>query len=422
MKITVIGAGSSYTPEVLEKIVELRDALPVQTLSLMDIDEEKVHVVGGFCRRYAANMNLPIQIETTTLLPEALAGADFVIVQIRVGGNAARINDEKIPLSFGLVGQETTGAGGFMKALRTVPVMMELARAVETYCPDAWIVNYTNPTGIITEAITKHTKAKIAGLCAGGMNPRHWTAKALQVDASGVRYDMVGLNHLCFGYNITVQGKPLTDEQFREVAKYRGEEDYALCVGQRTLPSPYLQYYYHTAGRVQKLSKQELCRAEQVMLVEKDIYRDYRDPACNTKPESLAKRGGGGYSDIAFAFIMAVYQDRDTWLVINVPNQNTYGWLPYDAVIETACVVNASGIRPIQASPAPKEVRGLVAAVKTYEQLTVEAALTGDMETAEMALLAHPLVKDWDIIKEMLPKLIEANRRYLPNFSTGVSV
>lgn len=416
MKITIIGAGSSYTPEILEKLNELRSELPVKEIMLMDINAQKLDAVHGFCVRYAAHLELPVSINKSTDLAQALPGSDFVIVQIRVGGNAARINDEKIPLSLGLIGQETTGAGGFMKALRTVPVMLEIARAVEKYCPDAWIVNYTNPTGIIAEAVNKHTNAKIAALCAGGYNPRNWTAFALEVEPSLVRYDMAGLNHMNFGYNIYVGGKPLTAEQFQKVAKYRGEADEELCVKLGGLPSPYLQYYYHTAKRVKELQSNELCRAEQVLAVEKEIFADYANPDCHSKPESLVKRGGGGYSEIALGFMAAVWNNTDTWMVVNVPNENTIPWLSADAVIETACMVNASGVRPLQIAPVPKGVKGLIAAVKNYEQLAVEAAVTGCMETAELALLAHPLVGDWEIVKELLPKLMQANREWLPNF------
>ncbi|MDR1000716.1 MAG: 6-phospho-beta-glucosidase [Clostridiales bacterium] len=416
MKITIVGAGSSYSPELLEKLGEMREELPVTKISLMDVDRERLNTVGGFCERYAKHLNLPIQFETTTELSKALPGSDFVVAQIRVGGNAARINDEKIPLSFGLVGQETTGAGGFMKALRTIPAMLEIAHAVEKYCPNAWIVNYTNPTGIVAEAVNKYSKAKIAGLCAGGLNPRNWTALGLDIKADNIRYDMVGLNHLSYGYNITIGGKKLTDEQFRAVATYRGEKDAELCVKLGALPSPYLQYYYHNAKRVKELGEKKLSRGEEVLLVEKEVYQDFANPNCDTKPESLAKRGGGGYSDIALGFISAVYNDKDSWIVVNVPNRGTISWLPDDAVIETACVVNASGAKPINMSPAPMAIRGLIAAVKSYEKLTVEAAVSGNMDLAEMALLAHPLVGDWDIVKQMLPKLIDANKQWLTKF------
>lgn len=230
MKFTIIGAGSSYTPKILERLNEMREELPVTDIALMDLNEERLNIVSGFCQRYAKHLGLSLNFSQASTLEEALPGSDFIIVQIRVGGNEARINDEKIPLSFGLVGQETTGAGGFMKALRTIPALLEIARAVEQYCPDAWIINYTNPTGIVAEAVNKYSQAKIAGLCAGGLNGRNWTAMALNIDPDSVRYDLAGLNHMNFAYNITVNGKPLTEEQFRTVATYRGEQDAEMCI------------------------------------------------------------------------------------------------------------------------------------------------------------------------------------------------
>ena len=274
MKFTIIGAGSSYTPEILERLSAMREELPVTELTLMDINEERLNIVSGFCKRYAKHLGLDLSFSQATTLEEALPGSDFIIVQIRVGGNAARVNDEKIPLSFGVVGQETTGPGGFMKALRTIPAMLEIAHAVEEYCPDAWIINYTNPTGIVAEAVNKYSKAKIAGLCAGGLNGRNWTAMGLNVDPKSVRYDLAGLNHMNFAYNITINGKPLTVEQFRTVATYRGEADAELCIKLGGLPSPYLQYYFHTAKRVKELQEKKLSRAEEVLLVEKEVYHD----------------------------------------------------------------------------------------------------------------------------------------------------
>lgn len=416
MKFTIIGAGSSYTPEILERLGEIREELPVTDLTLMDINEERLNVVSGFCRRYAKHLGLELNFSQATTLEEALPGSDFIIVQIRVGGNAARINDEKIPLSFGLVGQETTGAGGFMKALRTIPALLEIAHAAEKICPDAWIINYTNPTGIVAEAVNKYSGAKIAGLCAGGLNGRNWTAMGLNVDPQSVRYDLAGLNHMNFAYNITVNGKPLTEEQFRTVATYRGEQDAELCIKLGCLPSPYLQYYYHKSKRVRELQERKLSRAEEVLLVEKEVYKDYADPNCDTKPASILKRGGGGYSEIALNVISAIYNNKDSWITVNVPNRGTLPWLPDDAVIETGCMVNASGIHPLRMAPVPEAVRGLISAVKNYEQLAVEAAVTGSVETAELALLAHPLVGEWELVKAMLPKLLEANRQWLKNF------
>lgn len=417
MKIAVIGAGSSYTPEIIEKLVELSDRLPVKQISLMDIDPVRLGIMLGFSQRYAAHRGYAAEIIGTLDRQEALVGADFVISQFRVGGNAARVNDEKIPLKFGLIGQETTGAGGFMKALRTVPVLLDIARDVERICPDAWIVNYTNPTGIVTEAVTRYTRAKIAGLCSGGLFPGTFFAKALGVDAARIRYDYFGLNHLNFSFNIQVDGKLVGQDVFNQaIDTLNWSVNKDLLRKMQLFPSPYLQYFYHTEKKVRQLLDGKLTRGEEVQLIEKDIFAACADEALVDKPEALAKRGGGGYSEVALGVIDAIYNNVDKWMVVNVPNRGTVRYLPDDAVIETGCLVNSAGIRPTGFVDLPAPVWGLIAAVKNYEQLAVEAAVTGSRDTALLALLAHPLAGDYDTVKPMLEELLEANRQYLPRF------
>ena len=198
LKLTIVGAGSSYTPELLEELANYKERLPVKEVMLYDINNKRLEIMEGFCRRFADHLGLPVEIRSTDCLEKALEGAQFVDTQIRVGGNKQRVKDEKIPLKYGLVGQETTGAGGMMKAFRTIPVMLEVARTMEKVSPDGWLINYTNPTGLITEAVTKYTKAKIAGFCSGGIFPKMWAKKALGIDYQRVQYDYVGLNHLNF--------------------------------------------------------------------------------------------------------------------------------------------------------------------------------------------------------------------------------
>jgi len=416
LTIAVIGAGSPYTPELIEGLAARQECLPVREVRLMDIDEQRLSVMAGFCRRFAHRLGLASVLTATTDRREALEGADFVVTQIRVGGNAARVRDEQIPLRYGLIGQETTGAGGMMKAFRTIPVMLEIARDVERYSPGAWIINYTNPTGMVAEAVTRYTGARIAGLCSGGIFPAHWTARALGVDPSRVRYDYFGLNHMNFAYNLTVDGRPLTDEEFDRVAERVRTVDADLIRQLRLLPSPYLQYYFHTGARVAAMRAARRTRGQEVLALEKEIFAQLADPACDTKPEALKQRGGGGYSEVALGVIHALATGTDTWAVVNVPNRGTVGFLPADAVIETTCLVGAGGIRPLALGEVPAAVRGLVAAVKNYEQLAVEAAVTGDRRTALLALLAHPLVRDYDLARPLLDDLLEANRPFLPQF------
>lgn len=416
IKIAVIGAGSSYTPEILEGLQKKRDTIPVGELCLYDIDEERLSIMTAFCKRYASHMGYHVNITSTTNRTEALTGADFINVQIRVGGNHARIQDEKIPMRYGIVGQETTGPGGFMKACRTIPVMLDLAHEVERVCPNAWIVNYTNPTGLVAQAVNSYSHAKIAGLCAGGFFPRDNLHKYMGFPWDEITYDYFGLNHMNFAYNVMIGDRPLTEEEFDTFAERQERYDPEELKTLRMFLTPYLRWYYNTAELLEKNQKAEKTRGEIVLEIEKEIFDALRDPNCVDKPEALKRRGGGGYSEIAIGIIEAMVTNRERWMVINVPNRGTVSFLPDDAVIETGCLVSAGGIRPLKLSNIPESVWGLTCAVKNYEQLAVKAAVTGDRRTAQLALMAHPLVRDYGIVKPMLDELLEANRNYLPQF------
>ncbi len=417
MKICIVGAGSSYTPELFEKLAGMREALPVTEIALMDTDPARLEAVAAFCGRYARHLGMDVKIESTTDLSRAVYGATFVNTQIRVGGNASRIQDEKIPLAMGFLGQETTGAGGFMKALRTIPAMLDIAAEIKRSAPDAWMINYTNPTGIVSQAIHDNTDIKCAALCYGGIRTADRTAAVLGVDAKDVQYDFFGLNHLNYAYNIRVKGRPLTKEELRRVAGDVDSVAASLTEKLGAVPSVYAQYYYHRQKKVQALLTQEKTRGETVLELEKDIYTDFQNPAFDQKPPSLKKRGGGGYSAVATGVMDAIYNNRDTWHVINVPNNGVFRFLPDNAVMETAVLVNANGIRPVTVtSPPPKAVWGLISMVKNYEMLTAEAAVTGDRDTAILALTHHPLICDYDVAEEMFGRLLEAHKAYLPRF------
>lgn len=416
LKIAIIGAGSSYTPEIVEKLSEMREQVPVKEIVLMDIHEERTAVMTSFCKRFAEHLDYPVEIWGTTDRKRAIDGSDYVITQLRVGGNAARVNDEKIPLKYGLVGQETTGPGGFMKALRTIPVMLDIAHDLEKYSPQAWIVNYTNPTGIVAEAVTKYSKARIAGLCAGGLFPKVWAEKALGVKQSGVKYDYFGLNHMNFSYNVKIDGRDLTGEEFDRIAEVHPSLDSEIVKKLGLIPSPYLQYFFTNAHKVESMKKAQYTRGEEVQMLEKEIFTAYADEKLCTKPAILDKRGGGGYSEVAIGLIDAIHNDRDKWMVVNVPNQGAIRFLPDDAVVEIGCMVNSAGIKPLALNDIPETTWGLVCAVKNYEQLTVKAAVSGDKDKALLALLANPLVRDYNIAQSLLNDLLEANKDYLPQF------
>ncbi|MDO5144123.1 MAG: 6-phospho-beta-glucosidase [bacterium] len=416
MKFTIVGAGSSYTPELLEVMCIRRETLPVKEIVLMDVNEKRLDIMTGFCKRFAAKRGLDVPIRSTLSLDDALEGADFVDTQIRVGGNEQRVIDEKIPLKYGLVGQETTGAGGMMKAFRTIPVMLDLAQRMEKLSPNGWIINYTNPTGLVTEAVTRNTKANIAGFCSGGIFPKMWAKKALGVEYRQVQYDYVGLNHMNFISNVTIDGRPITQEEFEKLAQCNRSVDPELTKLLGVLTSPYLQWYYQTTKRVNELQAAPLTRGEEVQLLEKEVYDGYADPNNADTPEALYRRGGGGYSEVAMNFVNAVYNNVDTEMVVNVPNNGAIPFLPDSAVVEIPCLVNRRGMSPLHVGKIPPMCWGLIAAVKNYEQLAVEAAVEGDVTKMKWALLAHPLVREYELVEKLVPELLEANRKYLPQF------
>lgn len=418
MKIAIVGAGSPYSPEIVKELSGKRGIIPVTEIVLNDINLERLDIITGFLRRYASTtLHMDVKITAEPDLQKALEGASFVITQYRVGGNAARVRDERIPLRHGFIGQETTGAGGMMKALRTIPVAVGIAKVMEQVCPEAWMINYTNPSGMIAEGLSKYSKIRSVGLCAGGIRPAQEVSKVTGAPESSIRYDFFGLNHLNFAYNITIGGKPLPEETLREVLKSRhheATERFVNALG--VFPISYIQYYFRTQKKYNEINTAPQTRGERVLDLEKTIYDAYANPKCVDEPAELSLRGGGGYSQVAIGVLEAIYANVDRWMVCNVPNQGTVRFLPDDAVIETGCIVNAAGIKPLPQPHIPKQVWGLVSAVKNYEQLAVEAAMTGDRDLALAALVAHPLVGDVDRAVPLLDELLEANREYLPNF------
>lgn len=417
MKFTIVGAGSSYTPELLDEMGMRKDSLKVKDIVLYDINEERLEIMTGFCKRFAKHLGLDVSISSTTDLDKALYGADFVDTQIRVGGNKQRVKDEKIPLKYGLIGQETTGAGGMMKAFRTIPVMLNVARKMERLSPDGWIINYTNPTGLVTEAVTRNTKANIAGFCSGGIFPKMWAKDSMGIDYDRVQYDYVGLNHMNFISNVTIDGRPITEEEFTKMADADGSTKTEICELFQVLTSPYLQYYYQTSEKVKSLREAEQTRGEFVQEVEKEVYAAYADESNFEKPAALAKRGGGGYSEVAMSFVNAVHNNVDTEMVVNVPNQGAIRFLPDNAVVEIPCLVNKRGMKPLNVAHVPEMCWGLIAAVKNYEQLAVEAAVEGDITKMKWALMAHPLIREYELVEKLVPELLEANKEYLPQFN-----
>jgi 6-phospho-beta-glucosidase len=411
MKLAVIGAGSTYTPELAFEMVGA-DAPPITTVTLHDIDAQRLAVVGGFVERVLRHHGSPIAIEQTTDLDDALRGADFVITQVRVGGQAARYLDETIPLKFDCIGQETTGAGGFAMALRAVPVMTEIAERMMTVAPGAWLVNFANPAGLVAEAILR-TGARAVGLCNLPLTYERGLAGAF---GDGTQLDYFGLNHL--SWVRAVYDADGRDRLPEVLATFPEDGDFPrqLVESIGLLPCYYLRYYYRTDAVLAEQKSQQT-RAEEVMEIERATLAKYADHALVERPPELSQRGGAWYNTAAVNFIRAVTRDSGQRQVLNVLNNGTLPGLPDDATVEVPCIVSAAGAEPLPIAAPPEHARGLMEAVKAYERLTIGAALSGSRRTGLQALLAHPLVRDRDIAAPLLDELLAAHAQYLPRFA-----
>lgn len=428
MKIAVIGGGSSYTPELMEGIISHKDSLPVTEVVLIDIPEgeEKVSINTAFAKRMAEKAGLPISVRYTLDRREGLKDASFVIAQIRVGGLDAREKDERIPLKYDVIGQETTGPGGFFKALRTIPVMLSICRDMEEVCKDAWLINFTNPSGIITEAILKNTRVKCIGLCNVSINMRYDAAERLSVSPDELDCRFIGLNHLSVMNHAYYQGKDrildaVSVENTESVVKniQKDAEMDAVAKELGCLLSPYMQYFYTEKEALQHEKMEAIgltgTRAAQVKEVEKNLFECYKDVNLREKPAALAKRGGARYSMAAICLIDSIYNDTNDVQVVDVFNNGIIPQLPDDVVIEVNCRIGRNGATPL-ASDVPASVLGLISQVKAYEEYTIEAAITGDRNKALIALLNNPLIHDVRDAKGILNELLEAHRAYLPAF------
>jgi 6-phospho-beta-glucosidase len=421
LNICVIGGGSTYTPELIEGFIERKKGeLPVATIALMDIDANRLRVVGGLAERMVTAAEADIELRLTTQRKEALEGADYVITQIRVGGLACRIQDEKIPLQFGVVGQETTGPGGFAKALRTIPVLLDIARDVAEVAPGAYLINFTNPSGIITEALLKHTPIPTIGLCNSPFGFQQGIAQQLGVAPERIQLDYVGLNHLSWIRGVRLDGEDVFGQVLEgAIALARaGEFPFSpqLLEMLDMIPSYYLNYYYNHDQVVAEQRQAEKTRGEVVQEIEAGLLKLYADPNLRHKPELLEKRGGAHYSTAALAVINAIHRDRGEVHIVNTRNNGALPDLPSHCVVELPSVINGSGARAIPVAPMSPAIRGLAQAVKAYEELTVLAGVEGDEQAALQALLAHPLVPSFAVAQGLWAAIKEANRVYLPQF------
>ena len=418
VKVTVVGAGSTYTPELVEGFVTRGDRLPVDELVLLDIDPERVAIIGALAERMMRRAGWEGRLQLTGDRERAIDGADFVIVQLRVGGQAARFKDETIPLKYGCIGQETTGPGGFAKALRTVPVVLELAElAARRAAPGSWFVDFTNPTGLVTQALLDEGHRAI-GLCNVAIGFQRRFAAHFGVESQRVQLEHVGLNHLTWERGILVDGVDRLPQILETAMDMLVEETgmpAELIRAMGAIPSYYLRYYYLT-DRVLAEQRQGRTRAEEVMEIEAGLLEMYKDPALDTKPKLLEERGGAFYSDAAAALIASLHADTGDVQVVNLPNGGAIANLPDDAVVEIAARIDRGGAHPLSTAPLAPEMLGLVQLVKAYEMLAIEAAKTGDRSSALKALMANPLVGDYDRAAPLMEELLEQNRAHLPRF------
>jgi 6-phospho-beta-glucosidase len=431
VKVVVIGGGSSYTPEIIEGLLQRKDQLPISELWLADIPagKEKLEIIGKLTERMVKKLGNPFPVRTTVERKEALGGADFVLSQFRAGGLDSRIRDETIPLRYGALGQETVGAGGFAKAMRTIPIVLDICRDIERLCPQAFLINFTNPAGVVTEAASQHSKVRVIGLCNNPINMENWIAKKFEVPHSEVYIEFVGCNHLVWGNRVFVQGKDVTEQALEKLAgdvtmnnknipTHEWPRDLVETLG--AFPNPYHKYYYmHDTVLAEMLEKHregKPTRGQEVKEVEAELFKKYQDPALDVKPEELSKRGGSLYSEAAVRLIDSIYNDKKDIQCVDTKNRGALLDLPDDVVVEVSCSITADGPVPLAVGRLRPQIRGLLQLIKAFEELTVRAAVHGDRAAALQALTINPLVPSVTVAKKILDDILVENADYLPQF------
>ena len=414
MKLTIVGGGSTYTPELMDGFARLRDLLPIEEVWLVDPDEHRLELVAGVSRRMLAHAGHPAKVFATTDLVAGVSDADAVLLQLRIGGQDARRGDETWPHEVGCIGQETTGPGGFAKALRTVPVILDVADKIRRHAkPDAWIVDFTNPVGIVTRALLQEGHRAV-GLCNVAIGFQREFARVLNVDPGRVSLGHVGLNHLTWERSVSVDGVdqlPTLFENLPGLAEHTELPAHLLqLLG--IVPSYYLRYYYlHDEVLHEQLGAPT--RADEVQAVERALLEKYADESVNEKPEELSKRGGAFYSDAAVELLASLTSDRGDVQVVNLRNAGSLPFLPDDHVIEVPARVGAAGLVAEPIAPLADDLRGLISAVAGYERLALDAAIHGGRDRVLRAMQAHPLVLQYDRASKLTDLLLAANRKHL---------
>lgn len=429
LKVAVIGGGSTYTPELINGFLARQATFPVDELWLMDISQERLDIVGRFAQRMVEAKGSPFKVFLTTDQREAIRGANYVITQLRVGMMEARRSDEYLGKRHGLIGQETTGVGGMAKAMRTIPVILNVAKDIrEVGAPGAMLANFTNPAGLVTEALFRYAPdVPAVGVCNVAIGTKMgfldaWEKETgVKIEPERAALKTLGLNHLTWHSGFTIDGEEVFPRILDHYIEHlRSEEhpewDVRTIETLRMIPNGYLQYFYYTAKKLAAQEKWPPSRAEQVQVIEEGLLKQYAEPERTEPPDDLMKRGGAYYSTVATQLLNAHYNDLGEEHVVNTRNNGLAAGLPADWVLEMPCHIDAAGVHPLPANPLPQACFGLVAAVKSYELLTAQAAVTGDRQAAYQALLVHPLGPSADKVQEVLDDLLETNRTYLPQF------
>ncbi|MGN0567653.1 MAG: 6-phospho-beta-glucosidase [Acutalibacteraceae bacterium] len=419
--VAVIGSGSTYCPELVDGFLKAKDSLKLKKISFMDIDERKRTIVGDLCVRMLKNAGCDCEVVFTDDLDTSLQGADFVITQIRVGKLPCRHLDESIPKKYDLIGQETTGIGGFFKAQRTIPVIKHICDRIEAICPDAWLINFTNPSGIITEFVLNNTNVKNIGLCNVPIDMID-DVKEITGDDSKITY--VGLNHLSWITSIKKDGKELLPGLIESgfspkvMANIKDDGFSMDCLKTiQAIPSSYLQYYYCREAKLQHQRESDKTRAQVCMEIEEQLLEIYQNKEIVTKPALLDKRGGHKYSLAAVSLVDSIANNKRDVHVVNIKNNGTLPFMADDDVVEIAAVIGSDGATPVPVTePINDHIIGLMRVVKTYEKYAVEAAITGSDEAALKGLLVHPLVGDWEKAQKCFEEMKEAHKEYLPQY------
>jgi 6-phospho-beta-glucosidase len=428
MKVAVIGGGSTYTPELINGFLERTSTLPVSELWLMDIDPERLAIVGGFAQRIVEARGNPFKVVQTTDQQKAVENASYVITQLRVGQMPARVADEYLGLRHGLIGQETTGVGGMAKALRTIPVILKIAADMRELAPGALLANFTNPAGLVTQALKKYApNVPSVGVCNVAITTKMGIIDGLKelkgsaVTPERTQLNTLGLNHLSWHRGFSVDGEDIWPQVFETyLAELRADPepdwDPRTIEVLGMMPNYYLQYFYHTDRKLKSQEKWPPSRGEEVIEIEKGLLKQYTEPSLVEPPAELMLRGGAYYSTVATQLLNAHYNNLGETHVVNTAHAGAVPGWPADWVLEMPCRVEQSGIHPLPAAPLPTVCYGLLAQVKSYELLTVEAAVHGDRKAAYEALLANPLGPKADRIQAVLDDMLETNQPYLPQF------